>query len=391
MSETWRTRRVPELDGLRGLAILLVLLCHYLKNAIVIRSFWISVGMAPLRLSSTGVDLFFVLSGFLIGGILLDTRDSPGYYQTFYSRRFFRILPVYYVWLALFGIGLAVAPPTLAGVFNTSLPAWSYPLFLQNIFMSARDTLGAQWLFVTWSLAVEEQFYLLIPFAIRVFDRRALTALLAVAVIGAPIARLYPLSTGHFVAQLSSLPCRADALGLGILVALAVRHRYEWLKSHRRWFYASLAVLWCGTVFVAFGQYGLVLQALSRSWMAVFYTNLLLLAVVNPARVEHLVFGNSMLVGLGKISYGVYLFHEGIRSLMHYAFFHSTAEVYDLRTFGVTALSAVVVIALAAASWRLLEQPLLEFAHGRYRRMVPGTDSHNSRPVGASVTLPASQ
>src|SRR5580704_17224190 len=108
------TRRIPELDGLRGIAILLVLMFHYCQNILNPQ-----VGFVPrfldaaLRLSWSGVDLFFVLSGFLIGGILIDARESSNYFRVFYMRRFFRIVPVYAVFLIVFSI-LAYGVPRIA-------------------------------------------------------------------------------------------------------------------------------------------------------------------------------------------------------------------------------------------------------------------------------------
>ena len=100
MTERIPQGRIPELDGLRGMAILLVLVGHYFAvpgtgAASLLNGYW-------FRLGWTGVDLFFVLSGFLIGGILLDVRDSPNYFKTFYARRFFRIIPLYYAWILLY-------------------------------------------------------------------------------------------------------------------------------------------------------------------------------------------------------------------------------------------------------------------------------------------------
>src|SRR5258708_7664724 len=95
-------QRIPELDGIRGLAILLVVISHYVVMSVEGRPNW----AMWLRLTSSGVDLFFVLSGFLIGGILIDSKQSPQYYQTFYRRRFCRIVPIYAVWFMLFLIGL---------------------------------------------------------------------------------------------------------------------------------------------------------------------------------------------------------------------------------------------------------------------------------------------
>jgi peptidoglycan/LPS O-acetylase OafA/YrhL len=110
------TGRIPELDGVRGLAILLVLVWHYFQNGFggvpIARGAWQAYSFAMLRLTWSGVDLFFVLSGFLIGGILLDAKTSDHYYRTFYVRRMYRISPLYFLWMALFVVGLYyVSPP----------------------------------------------------------------------------------------------------------------------------------------------------------------------------------------------------------------------------------------------------------------------------------------
>src|ERR1039457_4659242 len=99
--------RLPELDGVRGLAILLVLICHYLiEPSQVGAGTWKAYALAAFRLTWSGVDLFFVLSGFLIGGILYDARDSDSYFKTFYIRRIHRIFPIYFMWIACFFVGL---------------------------------------------------------------------------------------------------------------------------------------------------------------------------------------------------------------------------------------------------------------------------------------------
>src|SRR6266404_3516257 len=98
-----RPDRVPELDGLRGVAILLVLLFHYISiEGLTKTGSWSFILQRIVIMGWTGVDLFFVLSGFLIGGILIDARGSPTYFKTFYVRRFFRIIPVYYLWIVSF-------------------------------------------------------------------------------------------------------------------------------------------------------------------------------------------------------------------------------------------------------------------------------------------------
>src|SRR5271156_3076565 len=137
--------RIPELDGLRGIAILLVLAYHYVS---------IPSGVAPTHLYQrlfaigwSGVDLFFVLSGFLIGGILLDVRESPNYFKSFYGRRFYRIVPLYYVWVAIYFIVTSFRPSPETW---RSVPI--YALFLQNSVKINHAILGTAWLGALWSL-----------------------------------------------------------------------------------------------------------------------------------------------------------------------------------------------------------------------------------------------
>ncbi len=159
--------RVPELDGLRGLAILLVIICHYVGNAnhgAVGK--WQYRMLSAFNIGWSGVDLFFVLSGFLIGGILLDQRESLNYFRAFYMRRVFRILPLYYGWTLLFGVLVLAATWLAPGRFPVAYQdLWQVPvhlLFLQNFWIGMQKWPWI-WFVVTWSLAVEEQFYLVAP------------------------------------------------------------------------------------------------------------------------------------------------------------------------------------------------------------------------------------
>ena len=139
--------RIPELDGIRGLAILLVILCHYGAHQIT------STPGTPFNLLHialtfgwVGVDLFFVLSGFLIGGILMDNRSSPRFFGTFYMRRVCRIFPIYYLWLIatliLLGAGL---PQHLTSLFQPDVPFWSYFTYTQNLLLPKLGDFGNEW------------------------------------------------------------------------------------------------------------------------------------------------------------------------------------------------------------------------------------------------------
>jgi len=149
-----RTRqKIPQLDAVRGIAILVVIFHNYSSQlpSLVLQSL--------LRYGWMGVDLFFVLSGFLITGLLCDTKQSAGYFKNFYARRFLRIWPLYYAVLFLMFVVIPLLRPSVGSmVVARSSPWWAYPLFLQN-FLVHHPSGAAGPLGVTWSLAVEEQFY----------------------------------------------------------------------------------------------------------------------------------------------------------------------------------------------------------------------------------------
>src|ERR1700722_10786654 len=131
--------RVPELDGLRGMAILMVVVFHYLEEqGLVAGNEAAGILQRVVLIGWSGVDLFFVLSGFLIGGILMDARESPSYFRTFYARRFFRIIPIYYLWILAYVILVGVVGSFLRSHSNSGVIqgpggfVFSYFLFLQN-------------------------------------------------------------------------------------------------------------------------------------------------------------------------------------------------------------------------------------------------------------------
>jgi peptidoglycan/LPS O-acetylase OafA/YrhL len=365
--------RIPELDGIRGLAITLVLTLHYLVEIAWIGSGWLGRSLLLLRLSWSGVDLFFVLSGFLIGGILLDAKYAAAYYRTFYVRRFYRIVPLYVIWLGLFFAGVYWTGPNgpnpLIETFNRSLPLWSYPLFLQTVFMASHATFGTGWMGVTWSLAVEEQFYLLFPLAIRRLSPKAIVRFAVGMVLFPPVLRLvlqYLDING--IANFVLLPCRADALGYGVLAAIACRNRsaWLWLASHRGYLRAAFAVLAFGMTLWTL-QDSWLMAHIGFAWLAAFYTSLLLLVVVNPGPTLRRVFTSKVLVGLGTIAYPVYLFHSGMLRLFHYLFFRASPAIRSFPTLCVTVLSLAAVLLMSFISWRILERPLIRHAHPKYR------------------------
>jgi len=310
--------RIRELDGLRGLAILFVLIWHYatvqLMFVPVARDSVLDYLRRWTQLAWSGVDLFFVLSGFLIGGILMDNRDSPSYFSTFYVRRACRILPLYFVVLAAFVALLAVAPPSLAWLHTNPLPFWTYLTLTQNFAMGLADRFGPHWLSVTWSLAIEEQFYLFLPLLVRRIRGRQLAVSLVVLVAIGPISRIYLDRLSGYVFAFS----RTDALMMGVLLAWLVRQprALQYVQHRRRvlvGIVAGLTVL--GAHFTLHDR--LIGGPLNHFYLAILYGAALLLVVVYVGHAGTAALRSPALVWLGLRSYCLYLVHQPAVGLWH--------------------------------------------------------------------------
>ena len=239
--------RIRELDGLRGIAVLAVVDCHYLPwfPALGARYGWL------------GVDLFFVLSGFLISSILLDLRDKEHYFKIFYSRRALRIFPPYYLGILVYlCISIALGRP---GTWE----AWlSYVFYYSSLILNGpRVVHGTIWglplavslgVGVLWSLSVEEIYYTVWAPIVRFTREKGFVAVLVAMMVIAPPLRVWLHSSSS--QEYWAFYCRMDALAYGSAVALLIRHRRSsprvWLRSDK-WFdwlpivlASSSAILW---------------------------------------------------------------------------------------------------------------------------------------------------
>jgi peptidoglycan/LPS O-acetylase OafA/YrhL len=319
------------------------------------------------------VDLFFVLSGFLIGGILMDARYSQRYFRTFYLRRAFRILPVYAIFISLY-LGRHVHIPLLGRwTGDTSplpVPWFSFLTFTQNFWMVAFGWFGPMAIAPTWSLAVEEQFYLTIPFLIRRVGRKTLLISLLAVLMGAPLLRVllpHLLQHGDFGCYIL-MPCRADALCMGVLAALLVRSKSarEWVIAHQWAIRLTIALTFIGIVFLTYAapyQYSPPMSTWGLSCLAVFYSSILVSVVCSTGTKLIQFLNNSLLMKLGQLAYCTYLVHsilmEAARNVIGGHTNLSKGEVWV--SGGVVGIAAALVV--ASISWKYLEQPILRYGH----------------------------
>jgi peptidoglycan/LPS O-acetylase OafA/YrhL len=346
-------RYIPQFDGLRGLAILLVLIGHsgFLEAMP-------DAGM--LEYTRFGVDLFFVLSGFLITGILLDSKESPHYFRNFYARRVLRIWPLYY--LVLF-LEFVVAPLFQPAMRPTAARDWSaFAFYVQNIVFAHRVTypfgLGA-----TWSLAVEEQFYLTWPLLVFLLKKRTLAIVSATLPLVSLSLRLAfhfhgaPVGFIHFFTL-----SRLDAISLGSLAAMWLRAPSCTLTGWRTRAYQFCGLGAAGTLLARVLMHRNS-SVVGYTFLAFAFTGLLGISLASDAHSALL--GRALsarwLRYVGKISYGIYL--------LHYPIFIMWARLIDSLGFrqshqvagNLLAFAGQILLSMAAASisWRFFEEPIL--------------------------------
>ncbi len=371
-----RQERVPELDGLRGAAIFMVVVFHYLEQQGTVAGGGLTPILQRLVLMGwSGVDLFFVLSGFLIGGILVDARNSPTYFKTFYTRRFFRIIPIYYLWILAYLVLVGVAGPFLRAHSNSGLimapgmPIYSHFFFLQNLMVIPFAGLAGAWFSHLWSLAVEEQFYLVSPLVVRLLSTRLLTIFLACVIAAAPVLRVVLLAVRTDPWLVSVLmPCRADSLAIGMLAAVFWRKEgfREWLSDRSGILYAILATLFAGVA--ALWKWSpesqtLGMESIGFTWLAAFFVVILLLALVRREGLIARLARMAWLRELGRVSYCVYLIHLVVNVICHSLLRRASPATSDWRGAAVTLFSAFATLGIAWISWKLFEGPLVRLGH----------------------------
>jgi peptidoglycan/LPS O-acetylase OafA/YrhL len=381
-----KLKHIQQLDGIRGLAILLVLAFH--SRVVFATTAEIPYfGFRLLGLGWSGVDLFFVLSGFLITGILIDSRDSSTYFRTFYARRVLRIFPLYFFYLFLVLVVCRYGWRWYAreDLWQSTNSLW-FVTYLMN-WMPA-DASGKRFLYHLWSLAIEEQFYLVWPAVVWFFPRRRLTWVCAALAASAFATRCWmsgAIASTETIYEMT--PCRLDCLAVGAFVAIGVRDFRPLLD---RWCPRAFAVCTAGFLVVAAVSPNpvwsdLPMRTLGASLLAVGYGCVVFRAATARTGWACRLFSSRLLGQFGKYSYGMYVLHAApwemtaflVRALDHRRL--PEAMILAIKYAYLPALTAAS-FGLAWLSMRFMEHPFLslksrfpygERAHQRDREVEP--------------------
>jgi peptidoglycan/LPS O-acetylase OafA/YrhL len=319
-----------------------------------------------------------VLSGFLIGSTLLATRERDNFFSSFFVRRATRILPLYYVWVGLFLVLNALGARQLGGGFPllfdvAAIPGWSYLAFMQNYFQAVAGW-GPFWVAATWSLAIEVHFYLLAPLVVRAVPARYLAPVCAVLIVAVNLFRWWASGqvSNHALVVLTA--SRLDAPFIGMLFAsLWARHGSDGSRRPAPAWGRHVAILAVAVNYLVFSfvpntdRSFLLMMALTPFTFG-FLVLALVAAPAGPATGRPA----ALLRWIGVRCYAIYLFHQVALHLLSHAAYRSAAFFAPGQGAVVIAGALLLTLALAAVSWRYLENPIIGLGRRWTQRAAAG-------------------
>lgn len=347
--------RIIALDGLRGLMTIMVVVSHYFAE--------VPAGIKGFSFGWIAVIMFFVLSGYLVGRLIIEKKDRANFVFVFYVRRVCRTLPVYFVCVVLVYLLIALVGEKAWLEAGTVFPLWSYLTFTQNFFMVSTGSIGQHWLAPTWTLTVEEHFYLLAPAVFFFVPRRYLIPVF-MGVIGSTLLFRYAVFEEHLLPRMAALalmPGVADGLVAGLIAAILIKtDGIDWRRYDLALRVAPLGLLIAaGGLKVLDGDTGTSFDIFAAFFIAVACA-MYILAIVRGAPEAKRLEGRFYRFW-GNNSYSIYLTHLAVLGLMHGLILGTQPDVASSAQIAVT-LAALPVCALVGfVLTKLVEEPITSY------------------------------
>jgi peptidoglycan/LPS O-acetylase OafA/YrhL len=347
-------RRIQALDGVRGMMTIVVVVSHFFGE--------VPNGAPGLMLGWIAVNMFYVLSGFLIARLILDKGVHENFFTIFYIRRVCRTFPIYFVCVALI-FAITALWPMHQTTEGTTFPLYAYLTFTQNFWMAQTGAVGHHWLGPTWTLALEEQFYLIAPALILFTPRRHLINVLLAMCVFAVVARVWVLEFSSLNPNWASvlLPTKLDVLAMGILGAVLLRHpSIDWSKWDFFLRAAPIPLLLIPVIIKMIEGGDGQATVIAAPFFVSAACAMFLMALVRGAP-EARSMQNRVFDFFCTISYAVYLTHVMVLGLMHNLIL-GTAP--DIATLPQVAVTLAAIPAMVALSWLLttyIEIPITNY------------------------------
>ncbi len=347
-------RRIPALDGVRGFMTIVVVISHYFGE--------VQHGVHALMWGWIAVTMFYVLSGFLIARLILDKGQHANFFKVFYIRRVARTFPIYFVCVALI-IVITSLWHFSETYENDHFPLYAYFTFTQNFWMAATGSIGEHWLAPTWTLALEEQFYLLAP-ALILFVPRPYLLKLLIAMMGfAVVARFWVLDFSSLNSYASGvlLPTRLDVLAAGVLAVVLLRQSWiDWAKFDQVLRVLPIPLLVAAMVLkLISGEHGTAFGAISPLLVSSACAALLMSIARGAPEAKR--FENRLFNFFCTISYAVYLTHLMVLGLMHNLILGTAPDIASAPQIVVSVAAIPVTVALSYVLTRTIEAPITNF------------------------------
>ncbi|MGB3041575.1 MAG: acyltransferase [Xanthobacteraceae bacterium] len=370
--------RIPALDGVRGLMMILVLVSHYFGE--------IKQGYAAAEFGWLAVQMFFILSGFLIGRLIMERKEHANFFSVFVMRRLCRTIPSYMVSILLiFGVAWIFRRESWTH-FSTDFPLWSYLTFTQNVFMGMTGEVGQYWAAPSWTLALEEQLYVLLPLVFFLAPQRLwLRIFIAVALL-AVLLRAVIFVTGVVgpTWALVMLPTRGDTLVAGVIAAILYKRSDLDLARFDLLLRAAPIVLMVLTILLVLIDpvERRVFNILGPFFISAGFAALLLAIVRGAPEAKR--FEGRFLGFFGDISYCVYLTHLMVLGVLHGVILHAKPELGTIEQWFITLAAVPVAVGLGWAMTVVIEAPLTTYGRSwKWGEKLTAYDPLRKRGVAA--------